>query len=332
MKKLIPVLVLSLIISASLFGQGAKKYVLIEHFTNSRCPLCASKNPGIYATLSNYPDDIHHISFHPPIPYNNCVFYQANMVENDARTAYYGVDWSPAVVINGTLVSLGTPTLPPALLQAQIGLTSPIEIEVTETSGANRTVNVSVNTLDDSAPVGAYKIYAAIVEKDINLTTPNGETMHHDVFRKMITDINGDPINLASPGGSVDLTYSYTVNAGWDANQTYVVVFVQNASTFEVLNSGTRFDAPVSGTGHVALSDALRIFPNPIASNLHVEWNGPLSEGSMLSVVDVNGRELWSQKAVGKVSDVAANAWPKGVYFVRLYSGKDIFVQKFEKE
>jgi hypothetical protein len=40
------------------------KTTVVEHFTNSNCSVCASNNPGIFATLRNYPDVIH-VAFYP---------------------------------------------------------------------------------------------------------------------------------------------------------------------------------------------------------------------------------------------------------------------------
>ena len=87
-------LLLCLFLASLLSAQAStKKYLLIEHFTNSNCPPCASRNPAFYSliTQAQYADDVHHISYHPSVPYNTCVFYLANKVENNARAAVYGI-------------------------------------------------------------------------------------------------------------------------------------------------------------------------------------------------------------------------------------------------
>nr|MBK9652878.1 hypothetical protein [Bacteroidota bacterium] len=84
-KKAIYVVVLGLSFSAN---AQSPKTVLVEHFTNTWCSICASKNPAMYQTLSNYPQVLH-IAFHPSSPYPGCVFNVQNMAENDARANYY---------------------------------------------------------------------------------------------------------------------------------------------------------------------------------------------------------------------------------------------------
>tara|TARA_B110000285_G_C15096412_1_gene602244 strand:+ start:1583 stop:1825 length:243 start_codon:yes stop_codon:yes gene_type:complete len=75
------------------------KKVLVEHFTYTRCSVCASRNTGFITNL-NAQSDVVHISYHPSSPYSNCQFNQYNLQENDDRTKYYGVFGStPRLVI-----------------------------------------------------------------------------------------------------------------------------------------------------------------------------------------------------------------------------------------
>ena len=76
-----------LFVSVAGFSQSPKQ-VVIEHFTNTKCSICASRNPGFYSVLANYPQVIH-IAYHPSAPYQNCYFNLQNKPENDARTNYY---------------------------------------------------------------------------------------------------------------------------------------------------------------------------------------------------------------------------------------------------
>jgi hypothetical protein len=83
----------------------APKYVLFEHFTNTRCGTCGATNPTFYQNVSiNTNTKLHHISMHSSIPYNNCVFYQANPTPQDERANYFNIPGTPRVVINGTTV------------------------------------------------------------------------------------------------------------------------------------------------------------------------------------------------------------------------------------
>ena len=79
--------------------------VVVEHFTNTRCGICASRNPGLFNNLAANPK-ILHIAVHPSSPYSTCLLNQHNKVENDARTNFYGIyGGTPRIVINGTVMN-----------------------------------------------------------------------------------------------------------------------------------------------------------------------------------------------------------------------------------
>ncbi len=124
----------------------AKKYVLLEHFTNSRCSNCASRNPVFYTLIDDHPQDVHHIAYHPPIPYTSCIFYQANMTENYAHQHLQRCQQHPKSRLKRLLVNGGSQMLPAATLNAALPMTSPIQLHVTETSGTNRTATVQIFT------------------------------------------------------------------------------------------------------------------------------------------------------------------------------------------
>lgn len=70
MKKL-SVLVL-LLSGLTVFAQQVPKKVLVAHFTNTRCSVCASRNPGFFNNLDNQNNgDLIHIAYHPSRPYNS---------------------------------------------------------------------------------------------------------------------------------------------------------------------------------------------------------------------------------------------------------------------
>lgn len=194
MKKLLFLLIAIFFVSFSEAQVTAKKYLLIEHFTNSNCSTCASRNPAMFNLIgqAQYADDVHHVAIHPMFPYQNCVFYQANKPENSAWTALYPIQGTPTLVLNGATQSPSNPLLSESKLLTFLGQTSPLHVKVTET-GPNtaRMVTVTTKALDE-IPAGNYKIFVAILEKTVNQTTGNGESVHRNVFRDMLTAVSGD--------------------------------------------------------------------------------------------------------------------------------------------
>ena len=310
---------------------SAKQYVFIEHFTNSKCPICASKNPAFYTLINQYPDDVHHIAIHPPIPYSTCGLYQANKPENETRAAYYGVFGTPSIALNGTLQPISSPLLTAVTLQEYLGNTSPLWLQVNE-SGPNNARVATINAHSLSAlPAGDYRIYAAIVEKTVNFNGGNGETVHHDVFRKMLTDINGNAYTPAAAGQSVPFTFNFSINAAWNPDEVYVLAWVQNAATKEVLNSGTRFDPQVVGTTEAAPQTIL-IRPNPVSESALAQIGD--DRASAVEVFAASGQRIavsFDNQEVGTVN-IPTATFAAGIYFVKITGGKGVYIAKMVKE
>jgi len=326
MKKLLLIFVFGAF-TLALSAQTSKKYLLIEHFTNSWCGICKSKNPAFYTTIAPYKADIHHVSIHPPTPYAQCVFYQANKTDNQARANYYGIFGTPQVALNGKLSPTTSSLLPLATLQTALAQnTAPLSIKVTDVI-ANGTISGTIQVKYDQAlPAGTYRIFVAAVEKLVTLTTQNGEKEHQDVFRDMLTAIDGDPIGAGGAAQTTQLSYSVALNPAWNANQMYLLVYILNTGTKEVLNSGTRFDAS-KDIQEPTPTHNLRIEPNPAKD---MAWFS-LGDDSVrkVEVVALNGQRYATNFEVsdGRIS-VAVDQLPKGVYVVKATGIKKVYTGK----
>jgi Outer membrane protein Omp28/Secretion system C-terminal sorting domain len=325
---------LFLAFSAFVFAQnGVKKYVLIEHITNSKCSVCGSKNPTFYNLINQaaYASEVHHISIHPAFPYPSCVLYQANTSENAARTNFYpNVFGTPTVVLNGIVNPGGNELLTAAKLNSVVNQTSPLYLKVTETGdNLNRTVTVSA-TAFGAIPSGNYRIFAAVVEKKITLSpTPAGGANHYDVFRKMLPAIDGETFIPPAAGQTTNFTYTYNIPASWNPDEVYVVAFVQNLENNEVLNSGTKFDPVVSSAPEVD-TETLSVFPNPVSEETWVDLGG--AKSSEIAVFDANGKKIlaeYEEKAGGLL--LSTRELKAGIYWLRITGEGRIYTGRFVK-
>jgi hypothetical protein len=322
--------------ASALSAQTTKKYVLVEHITNSKCGICANRNPALYTLIQqpNNADDVHHVTIHPSIPYNSCRLYQANTAENEAWRNVYGVSSTPRVALNGTLLPPSSGAL---LTQAQLdGLntqTSPLNVRVEETvNGTSRTAKVTLGSVG-TLPQGNYRVFVALLEKNVKLNNPvevTGEN-HYNVFRDMLTAVTGDAFTPAPKGGGVVLNYTFTANAAWNANELYVLAFVKNMDTKAVENSGTRFDPTVTlGAGEVT-PVSVQIMPNPAADLAYAQIEDDAIESTEIFALD--GSRVWlsAQPAQGTV-ELPLTTLKSGVYMVKMTGSKGVYVGKLVKE
>jgi hypothetical protein len=231
-------------ISFSAFSQ-ARKYVMIEHFTQASCSPCAQQNPVLQALLNTNRGSIHHIAYHTSWPgVDPMNAYNAPQVAD--RVSYYGVSGVPDCFMLGNQFHGGPASFTQSMINNAATDPAPIRVLVKETSnGVTRTVHVKVVTLD-TVPAANYKIRVGVEEQWIHYTTPpgsNGEKDFPDVFRKMIPSSTGDDFTPAAIGDTASFTYTYTLDiTHWDTTKIYTIAFIQNETTKEIINSGSSFD------------------------------------------------------------------------------------------
>ncbi len=325
MQKLSISLLFSLITTAMMAQLVVPRYAFVEHVTNSRCSVCASRNPAMFTLLDQNAAQVHHLAYHPSFPYSNCVFYQANTTENNARAAFYGINSTPRVILNGTLVPSATQLLPAATLNAQLNQTSPIYVQVTETA---TTATVTVHTIGDK-PSGTYELYVAFAEKTVNYNAPNGEDVHHDVFRDMLTNIDGDAIELPNTSNSVFYTFNKPSNSNWNASELYALAWIQNTTTKEIVNSGTKFDPVVSGISDIA-AERVTFSPNPTSGKVLANIANDVAQD--VQVMALNGAVVATQwSANGSRIELDIENLQAGIYFVSIRGEKQTFTGKLVK-
>ncbi len=327
MKKLFACVVLVCATAVSVFAQqNVKKYVLMEHFTNTRCGVCAANNPGYYNTINAQAQSVHHISIHSSIPYSACVLYQANTAPQDARATYYGLAGTPSVSINGAnLVSANS--INATNLTTEVAKTSPIAVRVSEISGvAGYTANIDIKTYN-TIPSGTYKLFVAVVEKTVAYAAPNGESTHKDVFRRFLSATTGDDITLASIGNTANKSYNIS---NFDPATSFVLAFVQETASKVVLNSGTRFDPNLTALEDLATQQNIHFYPNPV-TNGTLTWTADANVRSFQNVQIFNmlGQNVFAQKTWNAGETINLSNLTSGIYELRLMSetGK-IAIQK----
>jgi hypothetical protein len=317
-----------LCLQTSSFGQF-KKYVLAEHFTNSKCSICAGKNPILYAATNQYPVDVHHISIHPSTPYNTCQLYLANTTENQARADFYSIVGTPQVMLNGTAASINNQLA--AKIGTLVAATSPLYIEVKNTATATGRHGKITLRVNQDLPVGTYKLFVAEVEKTLNCSSPNGETVHHDVFRDYWgTTGQGQSFTLPTPGVETIIEQDFTYNATWNAADMYLMAYVQNTTTKEIINSGTEFDPIVTSVKDNFETKSISFTPNPADESTII--NAGDNNIEQVELYNLAGKQVIAVRNIEKtVFDLNLNACKSGIYIAKVTTSMGVYSQKLVK-
>ncbi|MDQ3021227.1 MAG: T9SS type A sorting domain-containing protein [Bacteroidota bacterium] len=238
MKKIILSLlaVYSFVILQMNTADAGDRKVLVERFTSSTCPPCATYNPILEAFINlSDPNKLAHISYHMnwPAPGNDPM-YLINPSDNNARRTLFGVNSIPNWFFDGVVnIQIPSGSLQAAFDQ-RTNILSPVTIIVKETvSGDNVTVKADIYC-EGFLPNPNVTIQFAVIEEVVYYNGTNGESFYNGVMRRFLPNANGTAVTLL-PGDRIILEYSYVKDPAWNPALIKNLVFVQ-ASPIEILN------------------------------------------------------------------------------------------------
>tara|TARA_R110002050_G_scaffold129000_1_gene250453 strand:+ start:47855 stop:48868 length:1014 start_codon:yes stop_codon:yes gene_type:complete len=331
---------LTLLFSVFIIGlsqaQEVPRKIVVEHFTNSRCSTCASRNPGFYANyLMQNKGNMMHLAIHPSSPYATCVFNKHDVAANDGRTRYYQVYGStPKLVINGKLVSSSVSFTSPSIFTPYLGLTSPIKLEMSQQKFGNDSIRlrVVIKTVATHS-LATQNLYLVLAEDTIFYNAPNGENEHYDVFRRSLSGNAGMNVTVSpTVGDSVVITRTTATHSAWDFNRIYGMAILEDANTKEVTQS-ERLNASdnmsvVTGITNVQTNVSVRIFPNPVTNKLTIQTD--YKGSSTYKIISLAGNVVLNGTFTNaEILDVSNLT--HGVYFVQVSNQNGTQIQKMVK-
>jgi len=319
----------ALIIFVSDISAQYNRTVVVEHFTNTVCSVCANRNPGFYDNLNAHPDVLH-IAYHPSSPYSSCVLNQHNVEGNDERTNYYGVyGGTPVLVIAGEPIHVATDYSDPELFEPYANQNSNVEITIQQYK-ENGILYALVTLLIEEA-VGGTDMWLTvpIVEKVVNYNAPNGESQHHDVFRRSgFQSGNATQINFVNPGVYlIDVNIQVDIDEAWDADQIYTMAILQHVESKEVIQASAvspNLNIPIN-TGAINSLQGITIGPNPVKSQLGIQLQNTLA--STAKLFSLTGQLLAIQAFSGQTSIDVNNLTP-GIYMLEIRNEEGMAVEK----
>jgi hypothetical protein len=306
MKKSILLSFFAFVLMQTSFAQ-VPQTVIVEHFTNTRCGICASRNPGLFTNLAANPKVLH-IAVHPSRPYSSCLLYQHNPTENDARTNYYGIlGGTPRIVINGTVMN-GSFT-GSTLFDTFKTKTSPLDVRIKHTNFAKDSIRATIVIKAVATHnLSSVQLYVPLVEDSLNYSAPNGESLHHNVFRKVFAN---EMIAAPANGDSVVLNYTLTGNASWNFNKLKALALVQDMNT-KVLIQAAESATTVNNINNIKSISNLgyKVFPNPNHGNFSISAN----EEGVLLLYNMHGKKVGEYQINKTLTSNLSLNLGKGIY------------------
>jgi hypothetical protein len=311
-----------LFVNQASYAQVPKK-VMVEHFTNTVCSICASKNPGFYANLKKQKGVIH-LALHPSSPYASCIFSKHNVAENDARTNYYGVyGATPRFTIEGVVISSNADYSSASIFTPYLGQSSPASIRIYQRKFGTDSIRTRIVVKTEAThALTNLKLCVFLAEDTIFYTSPNGETKHFDVFRKSLTGITGVSITLpATVGDSVIYIQSSTSNAAWNFSRIYTLAILQDGASKDIIQCESvpakKNDITTGVDDAVVNNTNVNVFVTNHAISIN-QTTG--EENSKFTLYDVSGRWILNKDLLTDHELVNISNLSPGIYLYAVRS------------
>ena len=334
--KLLAISLVVFIINTSVFAQVPKN-VIVEHFTNTVCSICASKNPQLNNNLANSPD-ILRISYHPSSPYSSCVLSQYNVSENDTRTNEYNIyGATPRIVVQGDVQSPSVNFSNSTIFDNYKGELTYLTLNlILDSTSINDSIQLKVVThLVSPVPVGvnSHNLYVGLAEDTIFYNSPNGESTHKNVFRKALNGSSGSAINIPSVvGDSIVNEYTLVKDSEWNLGRVFGYAIIQDPVDKDVKQVGSSSSVfnntflSVESEEGKEVDVTLTQFDN----HLMLESQGFVEE-SRFEIYNINGELVLDGLHINNHTLISVSTLPSSLYILKLEGVDGLFSKKFLK-
>ena len=257
--------------------------------------------------------------------------------DGDGVAVYYNCSLENLEIMAGDSVELSC-AIPTEFLMANASMGGNITYEWTTQDGdilnGNNTLNPEIGTAGNyvltlvSQPFGCTlsdSVFVTEIPNNLTATATATPTINDEENgTAVVTPMDGiapytylwnttPPITDSLATGLVEGIYSVTVT---DANECEFVLEVEVGM--------------IVGTTESLLFSALKIFPNPVADKLTIDWQLFDYQEVEVSFFNVLGQNVWSEnfKENNHNFQIEVKDWQAGVYYCQFKIGKNILVKK----
>lgn len=275
-----------LVLPLGSLAQSVPRALVLEHFTNSVCSICANRNPSLHQNLQQNAHVLA-LSIHPSSPYASCFLSQNNTIANDNRTNFYGIyGGTPRIVINGVVQAPGVAFGSAQVFQPFMGQFSAFAVATTISLQDGDLHTRTVLRKSDASVLDSLWLFYGLAQDTVWFNGGNGEAAHYRVVRRALQQRVLLPQAI---GDSVVITHVWPTHSSWDLNRMFHFALLQDESRALEQADFSELLEP----GAVSVVDrhrerALVFFPNPVRDMLHFSGTDLLH----YEIFDLYGRKI----------------------------------------
>jgi hypothetical protein len=283
-------------------SRAATRHGLIELFTSSTCPPCASENakldPLLVKNTPNIGGDLNVVKYQMNWPGSGDPSFNAH---GNSRKSYYGIGGIPDGKVNGKAGTFTTQ----AGLDASKTPVATVDIDATMT--------VTGNVIQAKATITPYvtstvTVHQVIMQDFYTYNGSAGQTKYYFAERKMNPDGGGAKNTAITDGTKFDVKFDLTATESakpkqgsfdfWTISSLkyQYVVFVQDDKTKAVLNSASGKTSTV-GIVDIKKDAKIGVYPNPADDYAVIGIKLEKESGISLNIYDISGKVVYNNEA-----------------------------------
>lgn len=333
--RIVPGILAGVVLSATIASAQFQRIAIMEEFTSVTCFPCTTATAYLNQLVAQYGDRFVTIRTQLNIPSPHTYW----TTEGKARGDHYNITGIPAAALDGVPVFPQNPDVV-TKVEDRFNVTSPIQIGVTQTrEGTKMNVQVTL-TSADSGLAPNHAIHVVAVQRRFHdeaiLQVPhnNGEEFLDDMMRSFVNGVDGEPVTLAS-NKTKTLDFSYDIDPGWNPDELYTVVFVQDQFTDVVAQAGFS-PRPASSVDRESYPPGFSIdspIPSPAMSRttLHFRIGSPLDVAIEIYAIDgtlLRRQELGRLDAGAHSAELHFGNVASGIYSCLVKAGEVQMVRR----
>lgn len=230
--------------------EAVVKNILLEDYTGVQCVNCPAAGEIALHLQEQYEHQVIVLGVHAGGMSNPQPGNFPDFLTDEGTTWYthFGFDSNPIGTVNrklnGSSVAFNSPDWAEAVAtsvteEAVLDMTPTVEYDA-----ANRTLKVNVTSKALVELPDTYSLVVCIMEDSIvgkqKAPVPGGiinDYMHRHVFRGTINGTWGEEINkeAIAPEDEITKEYTTTLNSDYNADQCYIIAYVANSESKEIL-------------------------------------------------------------------------------------------------
>jgi hypothetical protein len=183
------------------------------------------------------------------------------------------------------------------------------------------TVFLNMNSCNSALPVELVSFRADVVDNNVELNWTTGSEYNSDYFtiERSEDGVQFSRLLQKAAAGNSSSTRYYSAA---DEHPLYGISYYRL--------SQTNFDGVVHYSQVISITIAktpeLTVFPNPVEDYFVISFEG--TKNFSFTLMDMAGNNLMEQKNLTASAKINTQSFQKGIYYVKGYSGKTMFVKK----